>query len=796
MGREKQKQPKTELDKLITKGLLKGYLNVVINCLLVLLVLLGPITVGAAIEKSGYCRTLEYGSAGLIFTEDANGSYSVKADSFAKLQGEIIIPSTYNGKPVESIAARAFEGLSGITSVIIPDTVTQIGAGAFDGTGLPIVNGVMYAGRIDENSLSKKYHEPLESSIWAVGCDKSALPAELVLDTAAVGVVVSAFSGAAIETLAIGGGLRFVNNLAFSDCASLAAVNIDHNNAQITLGKLAFPNSEALSVNVVATDYWHYKSVFSKYPKTKILPYLNDGEVYLIFNSNTDATAPVQVLTVGDTASAAQLNGLSKTGYHLAGWFDNPELSGEAVDLAAPQLKSAYLYARWEPNRYTIKFDANGGSGEMADINAVYDNTESLPENTFTHSELPFGGWLLNGEVLEERQEVGNLTADNNGIVTIKAVWMQSVTFDANGGVGEMPVQYVGIGVTASLNKNLFTKEDYHFIGWSLLPNGEKDYGNGGNITLPDTAVMLYAIWEYGTAGLKYRYTGSSKTTVGVSGYEGEATSVKVPATYLGYDVVDIFEKAFDGCTKVYEICVDSGVDDISDGAFSGCSNLQRLSVPWAGRRIYEISYDMDGEWGVEHYPFGVLFGRTEYPGSTLITQETFEANTYNEPYFNVLEVAYYIPATLTEITITAKDSGGMPSTYVLGGCFKNFRNLQRLTLADNVRWDSSCIEDAPLGGCSSLITLVCGCPYIDFYPTTYFSGALFGTKQYSGSSGHTGYVYDMLNGAKSGPITYFVPDSLISIITSSSYGVRLDGFNRVSADSTRENYYIYQREQ
>ena len=47
--------------------------------------------------------------------------------------GGLEIPSELDGNPVRRIEGWAFEGCSGLTSVTIPDSVTSIGDGAFDG---------------------------------------------------------------------------------------------------------------------------------------------------------------------------------------------------------------------------------------------------------------------------------------------------------------------------------------------------------------------------------------------------------------------------------------------------------------------------------------------------------------------------------------------------------------------------------------------------------------------------------------------------------------------------------------
>ena len=85
-------------------------------------------------------------SEGLAFTLNDDGeSYSVTG------MGEcsdtvLVIPETYNGKPVTKIGEWAFSGCADLTSVTIPDSVTSIGEAAFyDCPSLEIVtigNGV------------------------------------------------------------------------------------------------------------------------------------------------------------------------------------------------------------------------------------------------------------------------------------------------------------------------------------------------------------------------------------------------------------------------------------------------------------------------------------------------------------------------------------------------------------------------------------------------------------------------------------------------------------------------------
>src|ERR1017187_8947150 len=58
-----------------------------------------------------------------------NGTLTVTG--YAGLAGDLIIPSSTNGLPVTGVAPWAFNYYTSLTSVTIPDSVTNIGSYAF-----------------------------------------------------------------------------------------------------------------------------------------------------------------------------------------------------------------------------------------------------------------------------------------------------------------------------------------------------------------------------------------------------------------------------------------------------------------------------------------------------------------------------------------------------------------------------------------------------------------------------------------------------------------------------------------
>ena len=151
--------------------------------------------------------------------------------------------------------------------------------------------------------------------------------------------------------------------------------------------------------------------------------------------------------------------------------------------------------------KFTVSFDANGGSGYMSGL--TVGNQYVLPESTFT---APAGAifkcWDVNGTEMDPGDAI---TISKS--VTVKAVWYIPPTsydgaLDANGGTGAMANQTIADGAAAVLSENTFTKEDYKFAGWNTSADGTgTSYVDKASITsnlvaLGET-VKLYAQWEY-----------------------------------------------------------------------------------------------------------------------------------------------------------------------------------------------------------------------------------------------------------------------------------------------------------
>lgn len=172
------------------------------------------------------------------------------------------------------------------------------------------------------------------------------------------------------------------------------------------------------------------------------------------------------------------------------------------------------LYAKWkdvEPapvTHFTVSFDANGGTGEMAPADVDADAEYTVPASTFTApSGKVFDSWNTAADGTGTKYMPQDAPAIHEN-VTLFAQWVAApatkctVTLDANGGAGSMDVLTADLGTTVTLPASTFTRDGYVFAGWNTAADGTGTaIVNGGQLTLGSDAT-LYAQWK--TADTKF----------------------------------------------------------------------------------------------------------------------------------------------------------------------------------------------------------------------------------------------------------------------------------------------------
>lgn len=251
--------------------------------------------------------------------------------------------------------------------------------------------------------------------------------------------------------------------------------------------------------------------------------YTNDGTDTLFYKTSSMCHNGV---TMSEWASLP-----TRKGYTLIGWSENKNSSTAEYsinDKFSCGHGDAYFYAVWSPISYTVKYNANGGTGAMSSSSHKYDEYKYLNTNSFSRSGYYFLGWSTSSSATSatyiDGQSVVNLTSTNGGVVNLYAVWSKiptyTVSYNANGGTGAPSSQTKTKDETLWLSSVKPTKSykitynanggsvssssktvNCTFKNWNTAQNGSGTaYAAGAGYTTNANAT-LYAQWTNPTAG-------------------------------------------------------------------------------------------------------------------------------------------------------------------------------------------------------------------------------------------------------------------------------------------------------
>lgn len=170
-------------------------------------------------------------------------------------------------------------------------------------------------------------------------------------------------------------------------------------------------------------------------------------------------------------------------------------------------------------------------------------STDKAPDDGYRYT---FTGWSPEVVVAEED---ATYTAQYSATARV----FYTITFNANGGVGEMAAQSFEVGVDTALNANTFTRENYKFTGWNTAADGSgATYADEGAIFELTGDMTLYAQWQFwngwstDVSGKQYYKDGELQKT-GWTVIDGETYYLD---TETGYAATGITTLIPDGATE------------------------------------------------------------------------------------------------------------------------------------------------------------------------------------------------------------------------------------------------------
>lgn len=149
---------------------------------------------------------------------------------------------------------------------------------------------------------------------------------------------------------------------------------------------------------------------------------------------------------------------------------------------------------------YSIKYNANGGSGAPSSQTKWKDQTLTLSSTKPTRTGYSFLGWSTSSSATSATYSAGgSYTA--NAAATLYAVWKANtytIKYNANGGSGAPANQTKTYGKALTLSTTKPTRTNYVFKGWGTSASATTvSYAAGASYTA-NAPITLYAIWELG----------------------------------------------------------------------------------------------------------------------------------------------------------------------------------------------------------------------------------------------------------------------------------------------------------
>lgn len=451
---------------------------------------------------------------------------TVTITKYTGKESTVILPSTINSWHVTKIGEAAFQDNTTITSVTIPDSVTEIGANAF--AGCTNLTSVHYEG--DWSNLTIQSGNPAVQD----AANEQLFDFEFILNNTAVivnnykckgtaadvtipscykgkpvtAINNAAFPNSAVTSVTIPDSVTSIPDAAFVNCSQLTNISIP--NSVTYIGFSAFDGCASLkSITLPSSLRTIGNSAFAGCPSLMTVTYPGSKTQWdaITKGSNNDVLENKLVCNKleatfdpgnGESNSTQTIDrgkkftepaAPSKENHTFAGWYNgDKEFKFDADTTNAPNVLE--LVAKWDINKYTVQFVSDHGSfaDQTIEHGKPIDTSKLTPPPTVEG--FTFDGWYAD--------EAYNTTFDFNTSITsnttVYAKWTAKdyeVSFVTEHGKAPAS-QNVPYNETAT-DPGKLTAEGYTFIGWYTDDAHTKEF-NFNTLIKGDTKV--YAKWE------------------------------------------------------------------------------------------------------------------------------------------------------------------------------------------------------------------------------------------------------------------------------------------------------------
>lgn len=507
-------------------------------------------------------------SEGLSFTLSSSRNYYTVSGIGTCTDTEIIIPSTYNNRQVTAIAKSAFLNQTQITSIYIPDSITEIGEGTFSGCSSIVSITLPFVGGSAKTS-NDSYQYPFGYIFGTTSYTGGTLTAQCYYISTNSLMEMDYYIPSSLKYVTITGGDILYG--AFYNCSSLININLPDSITSIrgyafygcsslenitlpdgvtSIGMWAFRDCTSLTSIIIPDSV---ASILSSAFRncTSLTDVIIGNGVTSINSSAFRGCTSLTNITISNSVTSIESGAFLDTGYYndASNWDNGVLYIGNYLIVADTSITGGYA----------IK------DGTTLIASYAFSNCSSLTGIIIANSVTTIGSYAFNNCSLTRVAIPDGVTSIGRGIFA-----------NCNS------LEYISVS-TGNTSFKSIDGDLYSYDGYTLV-----HYAVGKTETsfvIPDSVITIYGSAFRGCTSIKSVTIGDNVTSIGVYVFY-DCTSLE--SVTIGGNVTSIGSGAFENCTSLTNIVIPDSVISIGYEAFYNCTALKCVTL---GKSVTSIDY-------------------------------------------------------------------------------------------------------------------------------------------------------------------------------------------------------------